>query len=393
MDFLKKALSRRNLLRGGIIGGATAASAALLANANRAQQTVESMAQAGMTDAQHATMTATNHAGHGANMAMGSVNPATNGFDPMQMLVDWDYGKVSKQNGQTLREYEFVAIDKEIEIAPGIMFPAWTYNGRVPGPSIRCTEGDRLRIVFKNEGSHPHTIHFHGIHPSEMDGTPLNQPLVKPGEQFVYEFIADPYGCHKYHCHSVSLKRHIHKGMYGAFIVDPKGGRPPAREFMMVMNAFDTNFDGGNEVYAVNTVGFEFANRPIPIKLGELVRIYLINMLEFDLVNSFHLHGNMFDYYDHGTTLMPTLRRVDTISQMQGQRGILEFKYKYPGQFMFHPHVSEFTELGWMGHFNVVRPEDYAAAVQNIGMDSAWDKAGLSGSTVEYNPSKNRVDQ
>ena len=123
------------------------------------------------------------------------------------------------------------------------------------------------------------------------------------------------------------------------------------------------------------------------------MRIYLINMLEFDLVNSFHLHGNMFDYYDHGTTLTPTLRRVDTISQMQGQRGILEFKYKYPGQFMFHPHVSEFTELGWMGHFNVVRSEEYAAAVQKIGMDAAWDKAGLSGSTVEYNPSKNRVDE
>jgi FtsP/CotA-like multicopper oxidase with cupredoxin domain len=226
-----------------------------------------------------------------------------------------------------------------------------------------------------------------------MDGTPLNQPMVKPGEEFTYEFTAEPYGCHLYHCHAVPLKRHIHKGMYGAFIVDPIGGRPPAREFMMIMNAFDTNFDNANEIYAVNTVGFEFANRPIPIKLGELVRIYLINVLEFDLVNSFHLHANMFDYYDHGTTLKPTLRRVDTISQMQGQRGILELKYKFSGQYMFHPHVSEFTELGWMGHFNVVKPEDYTAAVKSVGMDSAWDKAGLEGSTVEYNPSKNRVDE
>ena len=385
----KKLLSRREVLRG--TGGLVALGGAAALGLTAQAQTQPANAPA--TGMDHAAMGAANHAGHGANMAMGSVNPATNGFDPMRMLVDWDYGQVSKIGNQTLREYEFIAVDKEIEIVPGIMFPAWTYNGRVPGPSIRCTEGDRLRIVFKNEGSHPHTIHFHGIHPSDMDGTPLNQPLVKPGESFTYEFTAEPYGCHKYHCHSVSLKRHIHKGMYGAFIIDPIGGRPPAREFMMVMNAFDTNFDGGNEVYAVNTVGFEFANRPIPIKLGELVRIYLINMLEFDLVNSFHLHGNMFDYYDHGTTLTPTLRRVDTISQMQGQRGILEFKYKFPGQFMFHPHVSEFTELGWMGHFNIVKPEDYADAVKSVGMDTAWDKAGVQGSTVEYNPSKNRVDE
>ena len=57
-----------------------------------------------------------------------------------------------------------VAIDKEIEIAPGLYFPAWTYNGRVPGPTLRATEGDRIRVRFTNGGSHPHTIHLHGIH-------------------------------------------------------------------------------------------------------------------------------------------------------------------------------------------------------------------------------------
>ena len=73
-------------------------------------------------------------------------------------------------------------------------------------------------------------------------------------------------------------------------------------------------------------------------------------------LNSFHLHGNFFDYYDHGTTLTPTLRTVDTIVQCQGQRGILEFSYgdHEVGQYMFHAHQSEFTELGWMGMFDVV---------------------------------------
>ncbi|MEF2278391.1 multicopper oxidase domain-containing protein [Deinococcus sp. YIM 134068] len=324
------------------------------------------------------------HAGHGNNLMVGKVDHARNGFDPMEVLTDWDTGQVSRlPSGQVLREYTMTALEKDIEIAPGVFFPAWTYNGRVPGPTLRCTEGDRLRITFNNHTSHPHTIHFHGVHPAEMDGVPGAGPgEIPPGGRFVYEFDAEPFGCHLYHCHATSLKRHIHKGMYGAFIVDPKGGRPPAREFVMVQNAFDTNFDGGNEVYAVNTVGFEFARRPIPIKKGELVRIYLVNILEFDLINSFHLHANFFNYYDTGTTLEPTLRIVDTIMQAQGQRGILEFTYKYPGNFMFHPHISEFTELGWMGSFQVVEPVNYAAALREAGVDAGWDRRATGGSTA-----------
>jgi FtsP/CotA-like multicopper oxidase with cupredoxin domain len=285
-------------------------------------------------------------------------------------------------NGQTLREYTITAQDKEIEIAPGLFFPAWTYNGRVPGPTLRCTEGDRLRITLINGSVHPHSIHFHGVHPVEMDGvTGLPSGDVKPGETFVYEFDAEPYGIMPYHCHVVPIKRHIHKGLYGMLIIDPKEGRPPAREFAMVMNAFDTNFDGGNEVYAVNTVAFEHVRRPIPVIQGELVRIYLANFVEFDLMNSFHLHANVFDYYDHGTTLEPQLRRVDNIIQAQGSRGIIEFRPRHIGKPMFHAHVSEFTELGWMAHFNVVKPEDFKAAVEAVGMNERWDYLALNSNT------------
>jgi FtsP/CotA-like multicopper oxidase with cupredoxin domain len=70
-----------------------------------------------------------------------------------------------------LREYAIYAADREIEIAPGMFFPAWTYNGQVPGPTIRATEGDRVKVTFTNAGTHPHTIHFHGWHPPEMDGS------------------------------------------------------------------------------------------------------------------------------------------------------------------------------------------------------------------------------
>jgi FtsP/CotA-like multicopper oxidase with cupredoxin domain len=329
----------------------------------------------------------TGAAGHSGmyEMLMGSVDHARNGFDPMNMLVEWDYGTLNGETeaGRPIREYSVSAGDIEIEIAPGIFFPAWAYNGRVPGPSIRCLQDDHLRINFANFGTHPHTMHFHGFHPAEMDGVEGQyRGSINPGESFLYEFEAEPFGCHLYHCHAAPLKRHIHKGMYGAFIIDPLEGRPPARELMMVMNAFDTNFDGGNEIYAVNTVGHEYMRRPIPVKVGELVRIYLINIVEFDLINSFHLHAHFFDYYDTGTSLTPTLRRVDTIMQAQGQRGILEFRPRYPGRYMFHAHVSEFAELGWMGFFNAVREADYPAALAEVGLDAEWDFKATNGSTA-----------
>ena len=297
--------------------------------------------------------------------AMGTVGRvATDRFDPSAYLRSWNfshlapeerahfYRETPRPDGSLLREYDLFAVDRELEIAPGVFFPAWTYNGQVPGPTLRATEGDRIRVNFLNQGTHPHTIHFHGWHSPDMDGS-LHTHQVVPGERFTYEFDADPYGVHLYHCHSVPLKRHIHKGLYGAFIVDPRGpanARPPADELIMVMNGFDTNFDSDNEVYAVNTIGNFFLDQPIRVMVGRLVRIYLINVTEFDLVNSLHLHGMFFDVYRTGTSLQPH-ERTDTVMLCQGERAILETTFRYPGQFMFHAHQSEFAELGWMGMF------------------------------------------
>ena len=294
--------------------------------------------------------------------AMGTVGRVSpDRFDPVAYLKSWNfshlpeserqrfYKETKRPDGSLLREYELFAVDRELEIAPGVFFPAWTYNGQVPGPTIRATEGDRIRVNFLNEGSHPHTIHFHGWHPPEMDGA-QEAHQVQPGERFTYEFDAEPFGLHLYHCHTVPLKRHLHKGLYGAFIIDPKGGRPPAEEFVMMMNAFDTNFDADNEVYAVNTIANHYIHEPIRVPVGRLVRIYLVNVTEFDLVNSLHLHGMFFDVFRTGTSLTPH-DRTDTVMLCQGERAILETTWRYPGDFMFHAHQSEFAELGWMGLF------------------------------------------
>jgi FtsP/CotA-like multicopper oxidase with cupredoxin domain len=292
---------------------------------------------------------------HPSFQAGGRVDHVANGFDPTELLRDFDHGRTRRlASGRTLRQWELIAVDKEVEVAPGVKFPAWTYNGRIPAPTLRAHEGERLRIRFGNGSEHPHTIHFHGIHPAEMDGVPGAGPgIIGPGKAVTYEFDADPFGLHLYHCHVTPLAEHIARGMYGAFIIDPRQERPEADELVMVMNGFDTNFDLSNEVYAVNTVGFAYMNEPIRVRRNELVRIYLVNVLEFDPINSIHIHANFFHYYPTGTSLEP-VEYTDTIMQCQGQRGILELRFPYEGQYMFHAHQSEFAQLGWMGLFEVV---------------------------------------
>jgi FtsP/CotA-like multicopper oxidase with cupredoxin domain len=370
----RNGMSRRSFLTQGVVGVAGAAS---LAGLYAARPESAAPPRAG-------------HDPEGLG-AVGQVDHARNAFDPHELLYDFDYGEVIEEDGRTVRRWRIYAVDRELEVAPGVFFPGWVYGsetsaasrrrgglvGQCPGPTLRCVEGERLQIEFVNASSHPHTIHFHGIHHARMDGVPGTGPggNVRPGESFTYEFEAQPFGCHLYHCHALPLKRHIHKGLYGAFIVDPdprlvegelqavarsrhheSPENAEVNEMVMVMNGFDTNFDGDNEIYAVNSIAFAYGREnPIPIKAGQRQRIYLVNATEFDPINSFHLHANFFDYYDHGTTLTPTLETVDTIMQCQAQRGILEFSFRdfEPGLYMFHAHQSEFAELGWMGFFQV----------------------------------------
>lgn len=382
MDESKKGVSRRDFLRAGSIGMAGLAGiTGLRALTQPVTANALPPAQEGEGDNIH---------DHGGAGVVGQVDHEANGFHPHEILTDFDYGEVKEENGRIVREWNFVAIDKEFEIAPGIYFPGWVYGsetsaasrragrvvGQCPGPTLRCVEGELLRLNFTNAGSHPHTIHFHGIHSAFMDGIPgVGRGMINTGESFTYEFEAKPFGCHLYHCHAIPLKRHIHKGLYGAFIVDPDPEKysgeeqeiaktrnhqytenEAVNEMVIVMNGFDTNFDGDNEVYAANSIAFGYGMAsPIPIQRDQRQRLYLINATEFDPINSIHIHANFFDYYDHGTTLKPTLTTVDTIMQCQAQRGILEFSFAdfEPGLYMFHAHQSEFAELGWMSFFEV----------------------------------------
>jgi len=273
------------------------------------------------------------------------------GFEPMEFATSFDTGSVSRlPGGRTLREFHLVAEDRALEVAPGIFFPAWTYNGTVPGPTLRCTEGDRVRIHFTNHSRDvEHTVHLHGIHPAAVDGV---FELVKPGESFLYEFDAEPYGLQLYHCHTMPVTQHMNRGLYGAFIIDPPTPRPPARELVLVSAGWDLNFDGKNELYALNGPANYYRDHPIPLVAGEPVRLYFVNALEFDPVNSLHIHANFFRSLRR-TTTGEEEEYNDIVTLSQADRRILEFTYRDPGLYMFHAHQNTFAERGGMGLFRV----------------------------------------
>ena len=313
-----------------------------------------------------------------------NIDPKTAVVDPMKYLREFNYGRTSAlSNGTSLREYTLIASDQQTkEVSPGVFYNVWTFNGTIPGPTLRATEGDLVRVTLINNGTKFHSIHFHGIHKSEMDGVFEG---IAPGGKFTYEFTAEPFGVFPYHCHMEPLEEHITHGLYGVFIIDPKKPRADADEMVMVMNGYDTDFDAENNFYTVNGIPYYYMHHPIQIDENRLIRIYLLNILEFDPINNFHLHANMFDLYRTGTKLIPD-EYTDIVTMSQGERGILEFSYKYPGKYMFHAHKTEFAEKGWVGLF-LVKDSTAESATENSNFTSIERNASYS--TSEFSNTGN----
>jgi manganese oxidase len=309
----------------------------------------------------------------------------------IEYLTYFNCGHVNTfKNGTTLREFSLTTSENntipisDVGSNDPVLFNAWAFNGTVPGPTMRMTEGDHVKITVFNSNSstHAHSLHMHSIHPGDMDGMMGPAGTIPPGGHFTYDFIASPFGVYPYHCHVEPVTSHINHGLYGMMIIDPKTPRPVAKEMVMMMNGYNlvddyapsmstqsrpptaaelrANFSDAtksaegvdNQIYTVNGAAFIYRDHPIDLVTGQDYRIYLVNMLEFDPVNSFHMHGNMFEYYPSGTGTNPSFL-TDIVTLGQGDRGIMEFNYDKPGMFMFHAHKNEFTNLGWMGMFNV----------------------------------------
>ena len=204
----------------------------------------------------------------------------------------------------SLREWELVALDREIEVAPGVRFAAWTYNGRIPGPTLRCREGERLRITFANGSAHPHTIHFHGIHPAEMDGVPGlgagRDPARRQDRLRVRRAAgrAAPLPLPRppaRRAHRQGPLRRVHRRPGRR----PRGRRRARDGDERVRHELRPRQRGLRREH--DRLRVHGHGRSWPAR-DELVRVYLVNVLEYDLINSFHLHGNLFHYFPTGTS-------------------------------------------------------------------------------------------
>jgi FtsP/CotA-like multicopper oxidase with cupredoxin domain len=248
------------------------------------------------------------------------------------------------------------------------------------------TQGDHIEITVINRGTMAHSLHMHSIHPGNVDGVPIvsgESGFIAPGKSFTYKFIANPVGIFPYHCHMQPVALHINMGLYGGMIIDPPANqaRPMAHEIVMYLSGFDLSFkkpypsminvtqanalmagednnmtdsiadEHDNSIYGVNGMANFYMHHPINVTLHEPLRIYMFNMLDFE-ENSFHLHGQLFDYYPSATSKSPAFKN-DVVSISQGDRGIIETKFDLPGLYMAHAHIEQVGGRGWSTLFSV----------------------------------------
>jgi len=337
-------LSRRDLLKKAGLGGAVFLGGSVLGHGvqHEAQATEEEYTNPGTVG--HSAV----HEG-GAPALYGHIHSPPAGLDADALDVHTFPPEPDGLPAGSVREFEIAVEERLLEVGSGAHVEAWTYNGTVPAPIMRATEGDLLRIRLVNRTGNPHNLHLHGSHRPEHDGW---EP-VPPGGETTYEIEAGPVGLHPYHCHTAPLAEHISRGLYGMMIVDPPGGRAQSTEVALLLSGFSNDEIGRNGIVAWNGVAGFYHNYPIKVPVGEPVRAYVVNMLEHEPLASFHLHAETFDVYPAGMGDQPVFRD-DTITLGMGQRAVIEFTLPTVGRYMFHPHQHWLAERGAMGWFAAV---------------------------------------
>jgi len=340
-------ISRRNFLRGATLGvgipvvgtvlaacGGSATTTAQNPTAMPADHTMTPAAQGqagGMTademDAHHEA---------GVKAFLAGKETTTKGNQPLAPKLDGD-----------VKVFELTSSVIQWEYAKGQSIEAWVYNKQLPGPELRVTEGDKVRVVLKNELPESTSIHFHGvIVPNAMDGVPfITQPPIKPGASFTYEFTVRNSGSHMYHSHHNSTKQ-VGKGLLGAFIIEPKDkSKDPAfdLEHTMILN----DQAGG---FTINGKGFP-ATEPLVAKKGQKLRIRYMN--EGQLIHPMHLHGLPQLVFAKDGWNLPQPFMCDTLNVAPGERWDVIVDCTEPGAWAFHCHILSHAE-GENGMFGMV---------------------------------------
>jgi FtsP/CotA-like multicopper oxidase with cupredoxin domain len=281
------------------------------------------------------------------NRGTGSKQPMEGKSESFLPIETPDLPKLSCELENGVKVFHLIAEVVKREFLPGYTFDVWGYNGMMPGPSIEVQEGDTVRIVFENRLPELTSIHWHGLEvPIRMDGVPgVTQPPVPPGGKFVYEFTLHQNGTYFYHSHMAMQEM---MGMIGFFVIHPKRPYQPKvdRDFGIILQEWAIL--PNNTI--PNSMSMEFnwltmngkagpATTPLIVRLGERVRIRLVN-LGMDH-HPIHLHGHQWvitgteggripetAWYPNNTVLVGVAQARD-----------VEFVANNPGDWMLHCHL------------------------------------------------------
>jgi len=244
-------------------------------------------------------------------------------------------------------------------ILPDVRVMAYAINRQVPGPRIRVTEGDHVRIHLTNHLPESTTVHWHGlILPNGMDGPAgITQDPIEPGQTFTYEFTTQQAGTYFYHTHD-HVDRQQALGLYGALIIDPKDPAVDAaygynHELVIQLQELLERdgytypampMDGALPNYfTINGKAYP-ATETLQMKVGEKVRVRFIGT-NAAFIHPMHIHGGPFEIVAIDGEPVPegARQRQDTVNVGPGQRYDVIWEAREPGKWLLHCHISHHT--------------------------------------------------
>lgn len=271
---------------------------------------------------------------------------------------------------------EMETVEKKGQLADGVDYEFWTFNGTVPGPFVRARVGDTVEFHLKNnKGSkNLHSIDLHAV-TGPGGGAKATQTI--PGGETSFQWKAMNPGLYIYHCATSHIPTHIANGMYGLILIEPEGGLPGVdREYFIVQGDFYTagkRGEKGFQAYSVEKgrmeqpeyvvfngrVGALTGPGTLKAKVGETVRLYVGNGGP-NMTSAFHIIGEIFDVvYHEGAVGSPPARNVQTTLIPPGGAAMVEFKVDVPGNYILVDHaIFRAIDKGAVGILEVTGGEE-----------------------------------
>ncbi|MGH8190964.1 MAG: multicopper oxidase domain-containing protein [Rhodanobacteraceae bacterium] len=260
-------------------------------------------------------------------------------------------------------DVKLVVTDDKVEIASGVYYQAWTYNGTVPGPVIHVRQGQTVNVTLTNHGTMKHSIDFHAAQVAP------NRDFVDidPGQSLHFSFVANVPGAFIYHCETMPILLHMANGMYGALIVSPKTPLPPAAESYVLVQSewytqqisgklmgpnYDKMLEERPDEVVFNGAASQYVDHPLPAAAGKRVRIYLVDAGP-NLWTSFHVIGAVFDKVYPGGDAAQALSDVSAYSVGPGQGAIFDLLIPDVGKYSFVDHDFAHLMIGTHGVLDV----------------------------------------